>query len=125
MHKRSHQHRNVSQALTEWRDRDRKHIEAIIEVHSEQFVGDQLAEILVGRGHDAHVDMMGMRTAQPFELLLLQHPQKLRLQLEWNIAYFIQKECSAVGRLEATYLLRDGAREGALFMTKEVTFQQA
>jgi len=51
-----------------------------------------------------------MGTAQPLELLLLQHPQKLRLQLKRNIADFIQKECAAVGRLEAADLLRDGAR---------------
>ncbi len=110
MHKRSHPHRNVSQAMTEWRDGDGKHVKAVIEIHSEQSVGDQLAEILVGGGNDAHVDAVSMGTAEPLELLLLQHPQKLRLQLKRNIADFIQKECAAVGRLEAADLLRDGAR---------------
>src|SRR5712691_8273591 len=100
--------------MTEWRDGDGKHVKAVIEIHSEQSVGDQLAEILVGGGNDARVDAVSMGTAQPLELLLLQHPQKLRLQLKPNIADFIQKECAAVGRLEAADLLRDGAhRPGA------------
>ena len=125
MHKVRHQHRNVFQPMTERRKGNGEHIEAVVEIHSEQLLGDQRGEILIGCGHDAHVDAMGMRAAQPFELLLLQNPQQLRLQFERNIADFIQEQRAAVRRFETADLLRHGAREGAPFVTEELAFEKS
>ncbi len=125
MHKVRHQHRNVFQPMTERRKRDGKHIEAVIKIHSEQLLGDQRREILIGCGHHAHIDATRIRAAQPFEFLLLQNPQQLRLQFERNIADFIQEQRAAVRRLETAHLLRHRAREGALFMTEELAFEKS
>ena len=111
--------------MTERWKRHGKHIEPVIQVHSELFFGDQSGEILIGCSHHTHIDAMGMRAAQPFELLLLQNPQQLRLQFERNIANFIQKYRAAVCGLETAYLLRHGACEGALFVTEELAFEQS
>ena len=114
-----------SSALTERRNGDRKHVQAVIEIHSEPLLGHQRGEVLIGCGHDAHIDATGMRAAQPFEFLLLQDPQQLRLQFERNIADLIQEQRAAVRRLETAHLLRHRAREGALFMTEELAFEES
>ena len=111
--------------MTERRKGDGEHIQAVIEIHSEQLLGDQPGEILIGCRHHAHIDVTGIRAAQPFKLLLLQDAQQFRLQFERNVADFIQEQRAAVRRLETAQLLRHGAREGALFMTEELTFQES
>src|SRR5882724_1313840 len=102
-----------------------EYIEAVVEIHSEQLLGDQTGEVLIGCGHHAHVDMTGMRAAQSFELLLLQDAQQLRLQLKRNIADFIQEQRAAIRRFEAAQFLRHCAREGAPFVTEELAFEQS
>src|SRR6266404_6344740 len=124
-HKVRHQHRNVFHAMTERWNGNRKHIEAVIKIHSEQLLSDQPREVLIGCGHHAHIDTMGIRAAQPFELLLLQNTKQLCLQFERNIADFIQEQGAAVRRLETAQLLRHSAREGALFMTKEFALEES
>src|ERR1700751_4570136 len=99
------QHRNVFQAPSKWRKVDGKDVEAIIQIHSELLLGDQEGKVLIGRCHDADVDAPSISTAQPFELLFLQNSQQLRLQLQRNVADFIQDQRTAVRRLEAAQLL--------------------
>ena len=65
--------------------------------------------------------MMSTSAAQTLELLFLQNAQQLRLQRRWNIPYFIQEKRAFVGEFETANLLRDGAREGTLFVAKEFT----
>src|ERR1700682_2987060 len=68
---------------------------------------------------------MGIGAAQPLELLLLQDSQQFRLQLEGNVADFIQEQRAAVCRLETPDLLRHRAREGALLMTEELALEES
>src|ERR1039458_7068436 len=58
------------------------------------------------------------RAAQPLELALLQNAQQLGLQLQRDVADFVQKKRALVGQLEAPDLLADGARECALLMAE-------
>ena len=68
--------------------------------------------------------MYGFITAQPLKLVVLQHSQRLGLQLGGNLSDFIQKQCPLVRELKPPNLLADGACERAFFMPEELTFQQ-
>ena len=62
---------------------DREHIQAVVEVVPEALLFHQPEEVAVRSGDDAHVHLDGFRAADPLEFLLLQHPEELRLQLQW------------------------------------------
>jgi len=54
--------------------------------------------------------------------LFLENTQELGLQLQRDIADLIEKDCALVRKLEPADAMRNSAREGALFMTKQFTF---
>ena len=76
------------------------------------------------RCHDPHVDTLRPRAAEPLELLLLQHAQQLRLELERNVADLVEEERAAVGELEAADLLRDRAGERAALVAEELALEK-
>ena len=53
------------------------------------------------------------------------HAQELRLQLERNVADFVQEQRPAVRQLEAADLLRDGAGKRPLLVTEQLALQEA
>src|SRR5262249_13663346 len=73
----------------------------------------------------ADIGMQRARGTQALERVLLQHPQELGLQLEGEIPDFVQKERASVGQFKAPEALREGPREGALFVAEEFALQQA
>src|SRR5690348_3063275 len=79
----------------------------------------------MSRGYDPDIHVLGPRAAQPLELPLLQDAQELRLQLQRNIANFIQKQRSLIRQLDPANLLSDGAGKGAALVAKQFTFEQA
>src|SRR5262249_11447457 len=73
---------------------------------------------------EAHVDLDGLRTADPLELLLLQDAQQLRLELERDLADLVKEQRGAVGHLEAADFLGDGAGEGAPLVPEELALEE-
>jgi hypothetical protein len=73
------QHLDVLAALAQRRHGDRDDLEPVEEILAEALLAHELAELLVGGGHDAHVDAHGPGAPQPLELALLQHAEDLRL----------------------------------------------
>ena len=63
--------------------------------------------------------------AEAFEFLFLQDAQEFGLQLERDVADFVQEKGAAIGELEAADFLVDGAGEGAAFVAEEFGFEQA
>src|SRR5229473_5989416 len=68
----------------------------------------------MSRRNHAHVDAMRAATSQTFELLLLQHPQKFRLQRQRNIPYLIEEQCPFVGHFETANFLRESSGESVV-----------
>ena len=60
MHKMRHQYGNVFQSMTQRRKGDRKHVQAVIKVHSEQLFRHERREILIrdGKGSKDRVTML-------------------------------------------------------------------
>ena len=67
--------RYVLGVIAQRRRRDRKDLQPVIEIASEEFVAHHLGEIPVGRRHQPDVDGNRLGAAQPLERLLLQGPE--------------------------------------------------
>src|SRR5437016_2825891 len=120
----AHQGRNILGPLAERRDMDREHVEPVVEVVPEALLFHHPQEVAVRCGDEAHVDLDGLRTADPLELLLLQDAQQLRLKLERDLAHLVEEQGAPVGHLEAADLLSDGAGEGAPLVPEELALEQ-
>src|SRR5262245_8640426 len=78
----------------------------------------------MGCRNQTDVDAVRPTASQPFELLLLQDAQQLRLKRQRNVSYFIQEQRPRVGHLETANFLRDGPGESAFLVPKEFALQQ-
>src|SRR5215831_4844496 len=87
--------------------------------------GDLFFQISIGGGQKTYLHAYRAITAQPFEFLILQYAQQLRLKFQRYFTDLVQKERSAVGKFHAPDLLADGAGEGSSFVSKELAFQQS
>src|SRR5271165_3358234 len=120
-----HQQRNVLPPLAQWGNPDWEDIQPVEKIGAEFLLLHQGTEISIGGGDQTRVRGEGARTAQAFELALLQHAQQFGLEFERNFANLIQEYGSPIGQLKAADALRDGAGEGAPLMSEQFTFQQA
>src|SRR5580704_16709949 len=120
-----HEQRDVFRALAQRGNGNRKDVQPVVEVAPKFFRHHHLFQVAMSRGYDSSIHVLGPSTAQPLELPLLQDAQELRLQLERNVADFIQKQRSLVRQLNPPNLLSDCTREGAAFVAKQFAFEQA
>src|SRR5271170_4338912 len=98
-------------------------MQSVIQVASELAIFDHLFQVSVrGRDH-SYTHLLSAGAAQPFEFTLLQDPQQFGLQIEWNIAHFIQKESSLVRNLEAAGLSNDGAGECSFLVSEKFALE--
>src|ERR1700722_3578970 len=95
-----------------------EYTQTIVQVAAEGARGDHFGEVAIRGGHEADVHANCLRAAQALKLLLLQDAQKLGLQLERDVADFVEKNRAAVRELEAADSLRDRSRESSAFVPK-------
>ncbi len=119
------QQRNVLGPVTQRRDLDREDVEPVEQIRAKPLRVDHFLKIDVRRGHQARVGAERARVAEPFEFTLLQHTEQLGLQFERRLADFVQEYRPAMGQLEPTDPLRDRAGKRALFVAKQLAFEQA
>ncbi|MNG22771.1 hypothetical protein D3C84_1072950 [compost metagenome] len=67
----------------------------------------------MGGGNDAYIHLMGLVAAQRSYLALLQYTQQFALQGQLHVADFIQKQGTAVGRVEQARAVTVSASECA------------
>ena len=108
--------------FAERRIHDREHVETVVEIAAKLLVRNHRDEVPVRGGQQPDIDANRPGAAEPFELLLLQHTQQLRLQLQRNIADLVQEERAAVRHLEAADPLGDCPGKGALLVSEELAF---
>src|SRR5580700_3268396 len=124
LYKMLHQQRNILRAFPQGRNVDRKHIQSIIEVAAKLLFQNHSFQVAMSRGHDAYVDSLRPRTSQALKFPFLQDAEKLWLQLERDIADFIQEQRALVCYLKPADLLCDRAGERSPFMAEQFTFEQ-
>src|SRR5260370_5374384 len=92
--------RDIFAPLAQRRHLDRDYAKAEVQVLAEFALRDQDLEVLVGRGDYARLQLERLDAADPVELALLQHAQQLRLQLDRQVANFVEEDRAGVGHLE-------------------------
>src|SRR5260370_16002063 len=92
----AHKFRNIRFSFAERWQRNRKNIQAIIQIFSEFTVTDHLPQVLIGRRDNTNIDARGTGAAYGLELALLKDTEQLRLKLHWHVSDFIQKQCASV-----------------------------
>src|SRR5713101_5461150 len=99
---------------------DGEHVQAVKQILTETPFGDGRVQIAVrGRQH-TYVDRDGPVPPDAFKRALLKHPQEHDLCFGWQLADFIQKEGSTVGRFEPPDAPLNGAGECPLFMAEQL-----
>ena len=119
------QHGDVAGPIAQRRQRDRKDVEAVVEILAELAGGDLLLEIPVRRRDHAHVDLDRLGAADALELALLQHAQQLDLHVGRQVADLVEEQRAAVGQLEAAEPPRDRAGERALLVAEQLRLEHA
>src|SRR5215471_1321124 len=103
---------------------DGHHVEPVIKVFAKLSLLDQVGEIAVGRGDEAHVDLHRRRASEPLELAFLQDAEELDLHLWRDVANLVEEERSFVGELHTTRLARGRASERPLLVTEQLALEQ-
>ena len=98
-------------------------IDPIIKVFAEPPLPHQRFQVHVGGADEPDVHRDGLRTANAHDAPVLDRPQQFRLQVQRNVADFIQEERPAVGLLELAHVVRMGIRESALDVTEQFTLE--
>src|SRR6266404_3253907 len=88
--------RNIRFSFAERWQRNRKDIQAIVQILSEFTVTDHLPQVLIGRRDDTNIDARGTGAAYGLELALLYHAEQRGLKLQWHVSNFIKKPCASV-----------------------------
>src|ERR1051326_2326264 len=110
--------RDIFQPLAQWRRRDRRYVEPVVQILAETPFGDSFLQIDIGCGDDADVNLDPFRAAEPVNLPLLKRTKERRLKGHRQVADFIKKKRSARCPLEPADVLPVGSRERAAFMSK-------
>src|SRR5260370_40508173 len=117
-----HQRRNIFPALPQRWQRDRKHIQPVVEIAAKFVALHHFDQIPVGRGYEPNVHLVSPSAAQALELLLLQDTQQFGLQGLRNIAHFVDEQRPSVRQFETANLLRYGSGERASLVAEKLAF---
>ncbi len=119
-----HEERDVVAAFPERGDGKNRGVQPVEKVLPELALPDQLREVLVRRGNEAHVHSNGVISSQPPDLVVLQRPEDFGLDAERHVADLIKKEGAPVCFLEQA--LENGIRPRvrALLMAEELVVEK-
>ena len=114
----------VFRAARQRRHLDREHVETVVEILAEAAVLDQLFEVAVGGGDDAHVALDALVAADPLEGALLDDTQELHLHRQRHVADLVEEYGAALCQLEAPLPRADRPGERTLFVAEQLAFEQ-
>src|SRR6266404_6753106 len=117
--------RNIRFSFAERGQRNRKNIQAIIQILPEFTVTDHLPQVLIGRRDDTNIDARGTGAAYSLELALLENTEQLGLKLHWHVSDFIQKQCAAVRQRKSADMRIDRSGKGSALVPEKLAFEKA
>src|SRR5215467_12798882 len=115
--------RDVLSTLPERRQLDHEGAQTEVEVSAEGSVLDHVADISIRGGDHPDSGLDILTSSHPAIGVPLEHSQELRLGAGVHLADLVQKQGSAVGELEASFLAGDRSRERALLVSKQLALQ--
>ena len=113
---------NVFPPLSQRRQHQRKHIDAVKQILPKFTLFRERGQIAM-RGHQhAHIDPHRLFTAYAFYLAFFQHAQELGLHVQGHVANLIKKQRSMLRLFEFAYVPSRRAGKRAFFMSKQFGF---
>jgi hypothetical protein len=79
----------------------------------------------MGRSYHPNVGFPRPRAALTLEFPLLQDTKEFRLQLQWDVTDFIQKQRTSICQFQPANFLPNRAGEGSSLVSEEFTLQEA
>ena len=119
-----HEAGDLVAALPQRSQREADDVETVEQVFAKPARVDGVLQVRVGRGDDADVDGDRARLAERGDLAGFEEAQELGLQVESELADFVEEERAFAGGANETELVAVGAGEGAAPMAKEVALEQ-
>src|SRR5262249_5528188 len=111
---------HVLRATAERRYLDANDSQAEKQVLAESSGGDFGLHVPIGRRNDAHLPQASPVVPDPADLAHLERPKERRPDIERPLADLVQEQCAAVGRLECSAPMIDGAGEGAAAVAEQL-----
>ena len=99
---------------------DANDAEAIVKIFAELALGHALFEIRVGRSKNAHVHALRTRLSDRHDLLQLEEAQQLGLDVDRQVADFVEEERAARRRAHQTGLIGNRSRKAAAAMAEQL-----
>ncbi|MNP20395.1 hypothetical protein D3C76_1129650 [compost metagenome] len=78
----------------------------------------------MGGAKDAHIDHHFLLPTDAAYCFLLDGPQQFDLHRQRQVCHFVEEQGAAVGRLEQSRFIFDGAAEAAFSMAEKLAFHQ-
>src|SRR5262245_25814788 len=110
--------------FAEGADAEGDDVEAVEEVFAEAPLADRVVEVRVGGRDDADVDGHRPRFAERRDLARFEEAEELWLEVESELADFVEEEGAVAGAAYQAGLVAVGSGEGAAAVTEELTFEQ-
>src|ERR1700722_3442148 len=118
------EYRNVVPAFAKRRDLQGKNAQPVVQIRAEPPLMDQVIEVVIGGGNDAHLGLTRAVTTDRLKLAVLQHTEQLGLHLQRQIADLVEKKRTAVCQLKAPDSIRHGSAKGTLNVAEQLAFEQ-
>src|SRR5438105_3267417 len=116
---------NIIDTLAKWRHGNRKYVDPIIQIGPESALLNHGGQIAMCGSDQSNIDANRAAASKSFELAFLNHPQQLGLELQRNVADFIQQKSSLVRQLKPPDSLRQRTGERAFLMSEKLTLEQS
>src|SRR5215470_9343644 len=113
------QYEHVTLPLSQGGQMNAKYGEAIVQIHAEAALADDVPQVSVGGRDEADVGLERRRSAHALVLTLLKDAQELRLRRGRQLSDLVEKQRAACGELEAAALELVGSREGTPLMAEK------
>ena len=119
------QQRDVAAPLAQWRHDQVDDVEAVEQVLAERLLGDEIAQVLVGRGDDPDVHRGPHAIGSDLlQLAGFEEAQQQALHAQRHLADLVEEQRAAVGHLELPLLVAIGAGETALDVAEQLRLEQ-
>ena len=118
------QRNNIFPTLPQSRKSDMHSIDSVIEVLPKPTFPYQLLQVHIGRADEPDIHRDSLASAHPHYAAALDYPQQLGLQMQRNVADFIQEQRPAIGLFKLAYVIRVRIRKSALHVAKQFALEQ-
>ena len=118
------QQNDILSTLTQRRKMQLDGIQSIEEVLSESPLAHLLTQISIRSRQNPHIHMAHLVGTNALSLPLLNHRQKFLLHRQVQISNLIQKESTAIRRLNSSFLRIPGIRKRSLLVSEKFAFEK-